>query len=238
VEEKDQNSENSLHKPIAKVKSLTPEAKPEEIIDLSAKRIRIQCMNYKIGPGWFIKCRETFYGKGSQRTFVNVLTVERKHKGGKLSTLDIPWTLVPNLHIALRRIMWSGKNLAGSKRKTNEEGVVDLSYMSSYGYDTKKFILDSKFYVRVEVREFTAANKTSLPWDVISIVKILPPLKENLDPKHFSHDIPCKFGNALEKAIREARILNGCTEEELLKEDETCLTNDFVGIEDEQMHEE
>ena len=213
---------------LMKVKSLTPEAKPEEIIDLSAKRKRIQSMSYKIGPGWVIKCRESFYGKGTQRTFVNVLTIERTHKGGKTSSLDIPWSLISNLHLAIRHIIWAGREKIDTQVKNKEEGVIDLSYMSSYGFDTKKFILDSKFYVRVETREMTASNKTSMPWEVISIVKILPPLKENIEPKHFSHDIPCKYGNAIEKAIREARLLNGCTEQELLREDEKCFGTDIT----------
>ena len=174
---------------------------------------------FKIGTGWFIRTREIRFGKGANATYSNVLSIERVVKGKKSIFLDLPITLMKNLHIALRKILRSKRT---APNPLNEDGVnfVDLSGMANYCYDTTKYLLGRKFSIRVETREYTNSNKVVTVFDVFVISKLLPKKDDDKGSgKSFCHDIPCKYGAGLEQALRQLRELNGTSNKDMQDEE-------------------
>jgi len=213
----DKENAAPLKKSKSLVKCLTPVASANEIVDMSLRKDKLVETCYKIGNGWFIRSREITYGKNYGRVTMNALSIERIYGNEKKSImLDIPWYIVTNFHIAVRKILASKRHMPSEMDP--QDTFVDVSSIGMYAYTTKQFNIGARFTVRAEMREFTNDKNKSL-WDVICVTKMIPGKKEGDEPKPFSQDIPAKFGPALEKALREIRAVNGETYMDMENED-------------------
>ena len=201
------------------VKSLTPEATSDQIVDLSIKKEKLENCCYKIGNGWFVRSREIKFGKNYNQVQMNVLTIERVYGQEKKSIfLDIPWHLSGRFHIAVKKILASKKTMISDMDVTEE--FVDVSNIGIYSYTSAQFQLDNqgRYSVRVKMMEY-ANDKSKSMWDVVCVTKMLPAKEEGKEARPFTQDIPAKFAPALEKALRDIRRINGVSFDEMRKED-------------------